>query len=72
MTAKQLGQRLQELLTNFREMLEPIENRWIIFSIAAFLVVVTKAAGAGGLSLLISLLYVMFWVTFPRGPWDGK
>lgn len=69
MTVKQLGQRLQELLTNFRETLEPIETRWLVFGITAFLVIITKALGAGGFSMLLASIYVMFWVTFPRrGP----
>ena len=43
--------------------LAPIENRWMFFLIACFLIILFQAVGAKGLALLIALFYIMYFVT---------
>lgn len=63
MTAKDISKKIQSGFNWVCDVLEPIENRWLVFMISVFAILVTKAAGAQGLSNLIALIYIMFWVT---------
>jgi len=63
MKAKEIGEKIQGGFDWVCDMLEPIENRWLVFGIAVFAMLITKAAGAQGLSHLIGLIYIMFWIT---------
>jgi hypothetical protein len=44
--------------------LEFVEVRWIWFLITVFFVIIFMAGGATGISFLLSLIYIMFYVTF--------
>jgi hypothetical protein len=46
-----------------QDALESIENRWVVFLVACFLIILFQAAGAKGLALLIALFYIMYFVT---------
>jgi len=65
---KDIGNKIQAVITWFTDMVEPIENRWFTLGVAVFAVLVTKAAGAHGLSNMIALIYIMFWVTNNHRP----
>jgi hypothetical protein len=47
-----------------QDALAPIENRWMVFLVACFLIILFQAAGAKGLALLIALFYIMYFITF--------
>jgi len=66
MKAKIIGEKIQNGIDWFCDLVAPIENRWLTFGLAVFAVLVTKAAGASGLSSLIAMIYIMFWVTYNR------
>lgn len=63
MKAREIGEKIQGSINWVCDALEPIENRWLVFGIVVFAVLITKAAGAQGLSHLIALIYIMFWLT---------
>ena len=63
MKAKDIGEKIQGAFNWICDALEPIENRWLVFMVSVFAILITKAAGAQGLSNLIALIYIMFWVT---------
>ena len=63
MTAKQIGSNIQAGFDWMRDLLEPIENRWLIFAICIMILIVMRALGAHGLSTLLALVYVMYFVT---------
>ena len=46
-----------------QDALAPLENRWLIFLTACFLIILFQAAGAKGLALLVALFYIMYFVT---------
>ena len=66
MKARVIGEKIQGGFDWICDVLEPVENRWLAFGIAVFAILITRAAGAHGLSNLIALIYVMFWVTNNR------
>jgi hypothetical protein len=66
MKAKIIGEKIQSGIDWFCDLVGPIENRWLTLGLAVFAVLITKAAGASGLSDLIALIYIMFWVTHNR------
>jgi hypothetical protein len=63
MKAKDIGEKIQSGFDWICDALEPIENRWLVFMVSVFAILITKAAGAQGLSNLIALIYIMFWIT---------
>ena len=67
MDAKRIGQTIQGVFDWIREVLTPVENRWITLSVVVFMYLVLRAAGAHGVAELIALIYIMYWVTL-RGP----
>lgn len=46
--------------------LEAVEVRWLWFLIFVFFIIIFKAGGSSGFSLLLALIYIMFYVTFRR------
>lgn len=44
--------------------LEAVEVRWLWFLLTVFFIVIFKAVGLSGISLLLALIYIMFYVTF--------
>jgi hypothetical protein len=63
MDLKSFFYKLQSAFDWAKEALEPLENRWLVFIITCILIILSKAAGAAGLSLLIALFYIMFFIT---------
>jgi hypothetical protein len=58
--------KIQSAFDWLEDSLEPIENRWLVFLVACFLIILFKAGGATGISLLIGLFYIMYFVTLKR------
>jgi hypothetical protein len=67
MQATGIGQRIQAAFDWIRDVLEPIENRWIILSAVIFIYLILRAVGAHGVGEIITVVYIMYWVTL-RGP----
>jgi hypothetical protein len=67
MTGQKIGQHIQSAFDWMREMVEPIENRWITLSVVVFLYLILRAVGAHGVGEIITVIYIMYWVTL-RGP----
>jgi len=67
MDAKRIGQKIQGVFDWIREVLTPVENRWITLSVVVFMYLILRAAGAHGVAEIIALFYIMYWVTL-RGP----
>ena len=67
MTAKDIGGKIQAGFDWIREVLAPVENRWITLSVVVFMYLILRAAGAHGVAEIIALIYIMYWVTL-RGP----
>jgi hypothetical protein len=63
MDIKNIVSKVQHGFDWLQDVLEPIENRWVIFIIAVGLMLLVKAGGAHGLALLIALIYIMYFVT---------
>jgi len=67
MDAKRVGQTIQDVFDWIRDVLTPVENRWITLSVVVFMYLILRAAGAHGVAEIIALIYIMYWVTL-RGP----
>jgi len=67
MDAKRVGQTVQDVFDWIRDVLTPVENRWITLSVVVFMYLILRAAGAHGVAEIIALIYIMYWVTL-RGP----
>ena len=63
MKAKAIGEKIQGGFDWVCDVLEPIENRWLVFGVTVFAMLITRAAGAQGLSELVALIYIMFLIT---------
>jgi hypothetical protein len=63
MTAKDIGEKIQSGFDWARDVLKPIENRWLIFLVSVFVLLLARALGAHGLSTIIALVYIMYFVT---------
>jgi hypothetical protein len=63
MDLKTIFTKLQSAFDWLSDALEPIENRWLIFIVTVVIMLLAKAGGASGLTLLIALIYVMYFVT---------
>ena len=64
MDLKNIASKVQFGLDWLQNSLAPLENRWMIFLTACFLIILFQAAGAKGLALLIALFYIMYFITF--------
>jgi len=71
MDAKRVGQTVQDVFDWIRDVLTPVENRWITLSVVVFMYLILRAAGAHGVAEIIALIYIMYWVTL-RGPRQGR
>lgn len=60
------GQRLQALFDWVQDCLSAVENRWLVFLLSVGVLVILRALGAQGLSTLLALIYVMYFVTMGR------
>lgn len=67
MTARQIGKKIQWAFEWVQDLVQPIENRWIVMTTVVLLFLVMKALGVYGLADIITVIYIMYWVTF-RGP----
>ena len=67
MNAQSIGRRIQAGFDFLKDMMTPVENRWITLSVTVFIFLVLRAAGAQGVAEIIALVYIMYWVTL-RGP----
>jgi len=67
MKVRAIGQRVQSAFDWLRELLAPIENRWITLSMTVIVFLLLRAVGAHGVANIIALIYIMYWVTL-RGP----
>lgn len=63
MDLKNISHRVQTAFDWARDALEPLENRWLVFILTVGLMLLFKAGGAHGLTLLIALIYIMYFVT---------
>ena len=66
MDANHIGKKIQSAFNYTRDLLTPVENRWITLIITIFLCLVLRAAGAAGAAEFIALIYIMYWVTLGR------
>jgi len=71
MNAKSIGTLVQSGFNWIRDLLTPVENRWIILSVTVFMYLILRAAGAHGVAEIIALIYIMYWVTL-RGPHQDR
>ena len=60
---RNFGQRVQVLFDWAQDCLSAVENRWLIFLLSVAVLVILRALGAQGLSTLLALIYVMYFVT---------
>jgi hypothetical protein len=67
MTGQKIGQRIQDAFDWMRDVVTPVENRWIILTVTVGAFLLIRALGAQGLSEIVALVYIMYWVTL-RGP----
>ena len=63
MNTKYIMSKIQECFDWIKDSLEPIENRWLIFILTCFFIILMQAIGAKGLALLAALFYIMYFVT---------
>lgn len=63
MDLKNISNKVQSAFDWLQDSLEPVENRWLIFIVTVVIMLLLKAGGASGLTLLIALIYVMYFVT---------
>lgn len=63
MTARELGQRVQEFFDGILDFLKPIDNRWTILAATLLAVLLCRGLGLASLSNLIATVYIMYFVT---------
>ena len=66
MTGRGIGNRIQGLFDWAQDCLSAVENRWLIFLLSVAVLVLMRALGAQGLSTLLALIYIMYFVTLGR------
>jgi len=62
MDLKSIAGKVQYGFDWLQDVLEPVENRWMVLLAVFFLIILFQAAGAKGLALLIALFYIMYFV----------
>jgi hypothetical protein len=67
MTGHQIGYHIQSAFDWMRAVVTPVENRWIILTATVGVFLLMRALGAQGLSEILALIYIMYFVTL-RGP----
>jgi hypothetical protein len=70
MTAKDIGEKIQAGFDWARDVLRPVENRWLIFLVSVFVLILARGLGAHGLSTILALVYIMYFVTLGRDRQD--
>lgn len=63
MNTKHVISKIQAGFDWLKNSLEPIENRWLVFILTCFFIILMQAIGAKGLALLAALFYIMYFVT---------
>ena len=63
MNAKSIGTLVQSGFDWIRDLLTPVENRWITLSITVFMYLLLRAVGAHGVADIVAMIYIMYWVT---------
>ena len=66
MKAVDIGRHVQDAFDWVRTALQPIETRWLIFLVSVFALLLARGLGAHGLSTIIALIYIMYFVTLGR------
>jgi hypothetical protein len=66
MDLRSISEKIQYGFEWLKDSLEPIEHRWMVFIIAVIMIILFKAAGAAGMSLLIALVYIMYFVSLKQ------
>jgi hypothetical protein len=66
MTGRDIGNRIQRMFDWAQDCLSAVENRWLVFLISVFALIIMRALGAQGLSTLLALVYIMYFVTLKR------
>jgi hypothetical protein len=67
MTGKEFFKKLQDLFDKIEDAVTELEARWFVFIAAVVVIMIAKALGLHGLSHLIGIMYVMYFVTFLLG-----
>jgi hypothetical protein len=67
MTGQKIGQRIQDAFDWMKEVVAPVENRWIILTATVLVFLLMRALGAQGLAEILAFVYIMYFVTL-RGP----
>jgi len=70
MTANDIGKKIQGGFDWLRDVLQPVENRWLIFLVSVFALLLARGLGAHGLSTILALIYIMYFVTLGRDRQD--
>lgn len=63
MNAKSIGTLVQSGFDWIRDLLTPVENRWITLSVTVFMYLLLRAVGAHGVADIVAMIYIMYWVT---------
>jgi len=66
MKAIDIGRHVQGAFDWVRTALQPVETRWLIFVVSVFALLLARGLGAHGLSTIIALVYIMYFVTLGR------
>jgi len=70
MTGRRIGEKIQGIFDWCQQCLCSVETRWLVFLSAVVVLVAMRAMGAHGLSTLLALIYVMYFVTLKGGRRD--
>jgi len=63
MTGRDIGNRIQHMFDWCQDCLRAVENRWLVFLVSVGVLMILRALGAQGLSTLLALVYIMYFVT---------
>lgn len=63
MKGREVGAKIQVVFDWISDALSEVENRWLVFIAAVFVLFVMRALGAQGLSTILALVYIMYFVT---------
>lgn len=59
--------KLQAIFEKIEEAVTGLEARWFVFIVTVLVIMLSKALGLHGLSHLLGIIYVMYFVTFLLG-----
>ena len=63
MDLKSFLRKVQSMFDWIESLFDSIEVRWLVFLVTVFFIILFMAAGATGLAMLISLIYIMYFIT---------